>query len=257
MAAIDPFTQWKALCKSICKLIKEKQININANKDRLVELMEFYFINYGLAECEDLLLIYHNLKNHQNSLLKLACGATHCIECYYTFFYEKYREGQSLDCSCKLRIVPKYKSKIDSEYKRLQGLKLDCRICLKRKDKMEFAVYAAHKCNVCSDCMSENYVYEKGFNNVCRLCNQVYDIESDILARNVYESKLSPERQLAFHTDPCSLCNTPKDSRTFYQICETPHMACQECSKILKETQAALCKICNKTISIIQLIQGK
>ena len=257
MATNDPYLHWKSLCRNICKLIKDKKINITSNKERLIELMEYYFMNYGLSENEDLLLIYHNIKSHQTSFLKLACGAIHCIECYYTFFFEKFREGQSLDCSCKLKIVPKYRSRIESEYKRLQGLKLDCTKCLNRKDKMEFAVYSVHKCNVCSECILRSYQYVKGFNNRCPQCSENYDPESEILARNTYESRIPVEDQLAFHTEQCPLCHISKDSRTFYQICQTPHMACQDCSKNLKDSQTSACELCGNAISILQFISGK
>jgi hypothetical protein len=243
------FINWKNLTRFLSKILVEKNIRLDNNGARFAQLFEYFVTNYGLKDLVDLLTIYHRIKGHQESRIKLKCGSAHCIECYYHVTCEIIKDSQNMECTCGMRVPPNFRFKIEQEYKRIQSLKIDCRICGERKDRMNFAVIVNHKCPACSSCIIKTYSYRKGVKNCCPLCRQTYDEEGEVLARNAYETVIPPEQQLEYYKETCVNCKRERDSRTFQVICEDAHEYCQDCIKQLRDCKASNCP-CGLALSL-------
>ena len=240
---------WKRLAKSLCTFIKKNEINASSESERISTLItDFSKIN-SLKEIDELVELYHKLNNHQDSIIKLECGACHCIECYFHFICNRNLDPNNLFCSCNKQINPKYKNKINQNYTRIQNLKEKCGACQRIKDKMNFAVLSLHNCKLCSDCILDKFVFVKGLKNSCLACKAEYDDECELILRTLKEINISEDVKLAFYLEKCFECEKEKDSRTFNEICQHRHLACKECINLKKTQNINTCK-CGQPISI-------
>jgi hypothetical protein len=240
---------WKRVTKILCTFIKKNEVDVSTASEQISNLItEFTRIN-SLKEIDEIVELYHKLNNHQDSIIKLECGACHCIECYFHFICNKNLDPNNLFCSCNKQINPKYKNKINQNYTRIQNLKEKCVNCQRIKDKMNFAVLSLHHCQICTDCILNDFKFEKGFKNSCSICNSEYDDECELILRNLKEINISEEEKLVFYMDKCFECDQKKDSRHFAEICQHRHLACKECIQLKRTQNINVCK-CGQPISI-------
>lgn len=247
----DIIIGYRELVRHLSVLIAEKKVPINKYRSEICEIFVEFAKKNTLKGMADPLKLFHQLQDHQDSTLKLECGASHCIECYYFFCKDDNWDPNNVFCTCDRKIVPKYRSSVENNYKRIQGLKAKCVNCNSIKDKMNFAVISLHPCVLCSNCIKETYVYEKGKKNSCRMCGQEYNEECELIIRSVYENNLDQEIVSKFYSEECERCKKQKDSRQFSETCEDHHIACRECIKEKEKQNDGNCW-CGLPISILK-----
>lgn len=247
----NPNQNFKNLANTLARIVIDNKIPLNQYKDYFI----YSFVNHvktnSLKGMNDCLELFHQIQLHQNSNLKLECGFPHCIECYYYFTQDTYFNSDTLYCTCMRKIVPKYRSLITQNYKRIQNLKVTCMICKSIKDEMNFLALKTHKtCAVCFTCIEANYVYQKNFKNLCINCGKTLDNDSEFAIRSMYEQKLSLEVVRNFYLENCDECQEVKDSRNFSEICSDKHKVCRECVEIRKKKKSENC-FCGLEITIL------
>lgn len=238
---------FKELVRNLSKLIILKKVPITKNNDQIAEIIENYGKAFTLKGLAEPLQIYHIIKGHQDSRVKLECGTAHCIECYYYFCTDNTWDPNNTYCTCDRRMVPKYRSLVVNNFNRIQALKEKCAICDKIKDKMNFSVLSRHNCKVCTDCIRLDYKYEKGHKNQCPMCKGNYDDEAELIIRSIVEETIGDEVKARFYAGQCFECEQEKDSRTFIAICGDNHKICPGCLNG-KDKNNGNCK-CGQVIS--------
>lgn len=246
-----PLSNYRNLANHLAKIMNDNQIIPAHSRDSFIQLLAEYVREESLKGMEECIKIFHKLYGHQESYLVLSCKFRHCIECYY-YFTQEYFDTKKLYCTCSTKIVPKYKALIWNNYERIQSLRMTCSMCYTVKDKMNFPAINTHRtCIICYSCISTNYVYEKHKKNTCIGCGNIYDDESELLIRNIYEEKLDESVKKAFYLEECKGCNSIKDSRDFVMICAQHHLACAECVNLMNQKKDES-GWCGDQISIIK-----
>jgi hypothetical protein len=189
------------------------------------------------------------INGHEEYRIKIDCQKRHCIECYTHLVCDKALDPNNLYCTCSKQINPKIKSRFLNEFKRIQEMKLNCEQCLKRQDKMNFAALRYHDCNVCTNCIKETFVYEKGKKNSCRKCQVEYIEECELILRDLKEMDVSEESKSNFYREKCHICQELKDSRHFTEICQSRHLSCKTCIEMKRKNNETTCS-CGLDISI-------
>lgn len=245
-----PLSNYRSLANRLAKIMNDNNILFSTCRDQFYQTFIEYVKEESLKGMEECIKIFHKIYNHQDSYIVLSCKFRHCIECY-SYFTQEYFDSNKLFCTCSIKITPKFKSLIISNYERIQSLRTYCSICYTVKDKMNFPAINTHKsCVVCYSCIKGNYVYEKNRKNNCIMCGRVYDEESEISIRNCYEENLHEDAKKAFYLEACMWCKENKDSRDFSIVCGDNHVACVKCVNEMTRNKEEVC-FCGLQISII------